>query len=132
MGSCDECLGTGFSDCADLFNFRLINRVNNQDLVFGRNSVYQKDSVYLFTTYPGYPGNHISYSDSSEFHSQFELPVDTLYLHLDSADTDTLFMKYKFKKSTCCRTGTGYGRITEIRFNGIVAKKQDDVFIFEK
>jgi hypothetical protein len=128
--SCDPCLGEGDA-CADSFNFRVVNKVNGDDLVFGPNPVYRPDSVYLITTLPGYLGA-MSSSDGTKFRSNLLIPLDTFYLHLNSADTDTLLMSYDFVKSRCCKSNRGYGKVTGIKYNGVAAKKKGDVFVFEK
>src|SRR4030088_2853562 len=130
LTSCDPCLGVG-NACADSFYFRIVDKVNHQDLVFGPGPVYQKDSVYLFTKLTGFLGA-MSSIDSNKFMSNLLLPVDTFYLHLNSADTDTLLMNYDFRKSYCCKSGHGFGKITGINYNGLPASKQGDTFIFVK
>jgi hypothetical protein len=128
---CDECIGTGFGDCSDLFSFRVVDKVNHQDLVFGQNHLYNPDSVHLFANLPGY-SETVSLADSTEFMSTLPTPLDTFFLYLNSVDTDTLLMKYDFKKEPCCRMKPGYGKITEIKFNGAVAEKQGDTFLLPK
>jgi len=130
IAQCDPCLGM-LGDCAESFNFRIIDKATREDIVFGQNPTYNHDSVYLFTTLPGYTGRFSSVSNN-KFSSFLSIPVDTFYLYLNSADTDTLLMKYDFVKSRCCKAGHGYGKILEIKLNGIVAKKQGDIFVLEK
>jgi hypothetical protein len=85
--------------------------------------------VYLFAT--GY-AEHLSYIDSSKFTSALVIPVDTFYLYLSSVDTDTLLMSYDYKNAPCCARRKGYGKIREIRFNGVVAEKQGDIYLLAK
>ena len=128
---CDRCIGTGFGECAESFSFQIVNKITQQDLVFGQNSVYSPDSVYLFTTRQRYPG-HRSSVDSNKFFCFLNIPVDTLYLYLTSADTDTLLITYGYVKAPCCRIAPGYGKILGIKYNGVTAKRQGDIFQLPK
>ena len=128
--SCDPCYGDR-GVCAETFSFRIVDKVSGVDLVFNQVPIYHKDSVYLLTTLPGYQGA-MSFNDNNKFISRLLIPVDTFYLHLNSADTDTLLMNYDFVKSKCCKTAEGYGKVVGIKYNGMTANKQGDTFIFEK
>src|SRR6476620_2894679 len=128
---CDRCIGTGFSDCADSFSFRIVSKSTQEDLVFGPSPRYNRYSVFLFTTLSSVSGRFSS-NDSIKFTSFLSTPVDTLYLYLNSADTDTLLMMYNYEKEPCCRTKPGHGKIVNIEYNGVIAIKQGDIFLFEK
>ena len=130
INSCDPCFGER-GVCADTFNFRIVDKASGVDLVFGQIPVYHKDSVYLLTTLPGYQGA-MSFNDNHKFSSRLLIPVDTFYLHVSSADRDTLLMNYDFVKSNCCKTAEGYGKVVGIKYNGMNADKQGDTFIFKK
>jgi len=45
---------------------------------------------------------------------------------------DTLLMMYNYEKEPCCRIKPGYGKIVNIEYNGVIAIKQGDIFLFEK
>ena len=125
---CDACLGIG---CTENFNFRIVRKISGEDLVFSQNPIYKKDSVFLFSELYAYLVP-MSLSDNTKFSSTNGAPVDTLYLRLNSIDIDTLLLNYNLVKIKCCKEYGGYGKITGINFNGIMAKKQGDVFLFEK
>ena len=126
---CNKCIDDGDS-CADSFSFNIVNKANGQNLVFGTNSIYNSDSVYLVTTRPGYPGK-MSFAEADKFKSALLIPVDTFYLRLSANDTDTLLMEYNYVKDKCC-ANERYGRVFNISYNGIKADKVSDVFIFKK
>ena len=129
--SCDPCLGTGYS-CADPFSFRLIDKITQQDLVFSPTPVYPKDSVYLTTTLQGYTGPQ-SYTDSNKFNSMLLIPLDTFYLRISATDTDTLLMSYHFVKEKCCNySSRGFGKLFSIKYNGVVAPKSGETYLFKK
>lgn len=128
--SCDPCMNER-GVCADSFNFRIVDKVSGVDLVFSQNPVYSKDSVYLVTNLSGYQGS-MSASDNNKFSSRLLIPVDTFYLRLNSTDTDTMLMSYDFVKTKCCKTAKGYGKVVGIKYNGAVANKLGDIFIFKK
>ncbi len=128
--SCDPCYGER-GVCADLFFFRVVDKTTGEDLVFRPLPVYSKDSVYLTTTLAGYYGA-ISSADTDKFISRLAIPVDTFYLRISINDNDTLLMSYDFRDTKCCNTKRGFGKLTSIKFNGINANKQGDVFLFPK
>src|SRR5436190_4960121 len=107
---CDPCLGTGFLDCTSPFSFKVISKSTGEDLVFGQNPTYERDSVYLFTTLPGYSGR-TSLIDSNKFTSTLTIPADTFFLHFSPSEIDTLLMSYVYGRNYCCRYPTGYGRL---------------------
>lgn len=117
--------------CANPFSFRIVDRTTHEDLVFGNNAVYNRDSVYLTVNLPGYLGA-MSWADSNKFNSSLLIPLDTFFLRISSSDTDTLLMSYDFVKTKCCKMMTGFGRLTGIRYNGRAAAKQGPVYLFEK
>jgi hypothetical protein len=127
--SCDPCLE--MRSCADLFTFRIVDKVNQRDLVFDPNPAYNRDSVFLMTTLAGYAGP-MSSNDGTKFQSRLVIPVDTFYLRLNSFDTDTLLVNYDYVKYKCCKSPRGYGKVIGIRYNGVNARKDGDTYIFEK
>jgi hypothetical protein len=132
LSSCDPCLNE--RTCSDIFSFKIVDKISKQDLVFGFTPVYRADSVFLTTKLPGYLGP-MSYADSvkKNFNSRLVIPVDTFFLKIGSGDIDTLSMTYEYVKSKCCNyTEKGYGQIRGIIFNGILATKEGDNYIFYK
>lgn len=126
---CNKCINDGDS-CSDSFSFNVADKANSKDLVFSSSQVYNKDSVYLLTTLPGYLGK-MSFAEDDRFTSTLLIPVDTLYLRLSVSDTDTLLISYNFVKDKCC-SNERYGRISAIKYNGFIADKVADVFILRK
>jgi hypothetical protein len=47
-------------------------------------------------------------------------------------DTDTLLMSYDFIKEKCCKDSRRYGKLLSITYNGIVAAKNGDTYLFKK
>ncbi|HEY9706085.1 MAG TPA: hypothetical protein V6C58_26855 [Allocoleopsis sp.] len=129
LAGCDPCRGN--RACADTFDFKLIDNINGDDLVFGTNPTYNKDSVYLFTKLQGYSGK-MSYPKENKFSSTLLLPVDTFFLHLGSTDTDTLVMFYDFRKVKCCSTNEGFGKLKFIKFNGVNTILENNIHVLRK
>ncbi len=125
----DPCLS--IRTCADAFAFKVVDKLSQQDLVFGSPSLYSPDSVYLLTNLSGYTGK-MSRVDNSEFISTLVIPADTFFLRLTSIDTDTLLISYDYVKTKCCNSLKGYGKIQSIKYNGINTFKEGHTFIFEK
>ena len=127
---CDPCIGYN-GTCADPFSFRLVDKTTQADLVFSATPTYQKDSVYLTIKPPGYP-SVVSRIDIDKFTSTLLMPVDTFFLRISSTDTDTLLLNYNFSKSNCCSTSGGFGSLEGIKYNGVVANKNGEVYVFKK
>lgn len=64
---CDRCI-QGKSICADLFSFKVVDKITHKDLIFISTPVYNRDSVYLKTDLIGYNGNFAAI-DSNKFTS---------------------------------------------------------------
>lgn len=128
---CDMCMNS--PGCADTFRFRVVRAGTHDDLVLGPDSIYHKDSVSLYTDMPYLSGHPVAFHDSSSFVTVLALPIDTFFLKLSEADTDTILMQYRFIKTKCCTASSrGYGQITGIQYNGAEAKKDGDIYLFEK
>jgi hypothetical protein len=59
-------------------------------------------------------------------------PVDTIFLHLNQLETDTLLLSYKFGKSYCCRSSKGFGKVKEIKIKGVALPKEGSIYLIEK
>ncbi len=128
--SCDPCRGSRV--CADTFSFKIVDNSTGQDMVFGSPSIYSSDSVYLLTNRPGYSGN-MSRVDNKRFVTTILLPIDTFFLRLTFADTDTLFLSYDYVQTKCCNySPRGFGRLQRITYNQNIALQVGDTYILKK
>lgn len=125
--TCNDCTGRV---CTDGFSFRLVDKITKQDLITSGTPVYRADSVYLTTHLPGYPG-FMSHFDGTAFSSRLLIPVDTFFLRVSSTDIDTVLIRYNYKNDDCCAPN-GFGTPSTIKFNGSVAQKVGNIYIFEK
>jgi hypothetical protein len=100
--------------------------------VLGPYSVYPVDSIRIVPSDNGSQYLVPVGISGNDLVSQGQSPADTLFLLLSPADTDTLMMRYHFKKSYCCRSGRGYGTVTSIEFNGQPAVQENGAYVFEK
>ncbi len=89
-------------------SFRILNTINGEDLLFGPNSIYNKDSIKffsikgtdtMFNTY--YAGTHPSQPDSF-FTVGFYNKEQTVYVKLNASDIDTMKLVYETYTSQCC------------------------------
>jgi len=124
--SCDPCAQTG-RPCADVFSFRLVDKITEKDLVFSTVPTYQKDSVDLTSKRPGYLGS-LSRTDGNKFTSTILLPI-YLFLRISSAEIDTLVLAYDFVKTKCCKSNEGFRKLQSIRFNGVVANRVGEIYV---
>ena len=124
--------------CSDPINFKLIDKVTQQDLVFGASPRYQLDSMQVnrspdFTI--GYTANYLSTvkgNYSGLLTSTGKGAIDTSYLRLTFNDIDTLVISYIYDKNDCCNNFGGYGKITSLKYNGVLASKDGENYKFEK
>ena len=126
-----ECLNT---ICEEQIQFRIIDKVTKQDLVFGTSPKYKVDSLY-FKQHPdtalssGYYSSVFVYLQTSLISNT--IPYDTIYIRLSANDIDTIMITRKNESSSkCCPNG--FKRITNIKFNGAYATSEGRNFLFEK
>ena len=125
--------------CSDPINFKLVNKLTQQDLVSGANPKYHIDSMQL-NRLPDfnlgiYNINFLSrvYGDINGLSTSTGVSsVDTSYLRLTSTDIDTLVISYLHEEKDCCGNFGGYGKIVSIKYNGQVAMKDGINYKFEK
>lgn len=123
--SCDPC---NYVDCAsDNYDgqFRIVSANTGKDLVFGSNSIYDKNQIKFYavkggdTTFFDYhPVNFPNIGYDSILLVRFYPKTDIAYMRLSNGDVDTLVISFVVAKgSKCC------GDITEIagfRYNNLV------------
>jgi len=124
--------------CTDPINFKLIDKLTQEDMVFGAIPRYTVDSMQLNKA-PDFSlgftmnflgrviGNYEGLSTSTGVFS-----VDTAYLRLTYNDIDTLVISYIREQSDCCNNYGGYGKIVSLKYNGLVAIKDGTNYKFEK
>ena len=132
----DKCWGRV---CAEPISFKLLDKLTQQDLVFGTIPRYTIDSMQLnrspdFTL--GYHMNHLSNINTIGYNylviSTGRATPDTTYLRLAYNDIDTLIITYAYEQKDCCDNFGGYGKITSIKYNGVIATKDSLAYKFEK
>jgi hypothetical protein len=111
-----KCVGENYN-----LRFRLLSKANGTDMVFGQTSVFNKDSIKVYSMngadtikhlygagpYPN-PGN-----DSLLFVSLDYRKYETIFFRLSETDTDTLQVKYVLEEaSNCCPDYTAAKAVT--------------------
>ena len=131
----DKCFS--FS-CTEQFNFQLIDTITRGDLVFGFNPLFKLDSMqlnkapdFILEMHYHFLGR-VSGSPYGLTTSIGEFTVDTSYLRLTYNDIDTLIINFTRAANDCCTSAGGYGKIVSIRYNGKLAQKSGDNYLFEK
>jgi len=107
--------------------FTIVDKSTGKDLLFGVDAIYDTHAITF--TNANYPQPIPVAVDSPRIY----LPTgDTVYLRLNSVDIDTVVVKSSFSgsKSRCCPNG--YSKVDTIRYNGRLATKQGNKYIFEK
>ncbi len=108
--ACDKCR---YFDCISSDTsgqFRIVSKVNGNDLVFGTNSIYDKNKIKFFslngtdTTFfqhslVKYSGNN--YDSILKVYFLTE-PTEFTFIKLNNVDIDTLTMKYVSETTKCC------------------------------
>jgi hypothetical protein len=101
--------------------FRIVSSADGKDLVFGPNSIYDKNQIQFYslkgmdTTFFQYETikfPNIGYD--SILYVRFFPKVDTAYMRLGNGDIDTLNVSYHTFNSRCCGNITV---ITKFRLN---------------
>lgn len=107
------------------FTFRVVDRVQHNDLLFGTNALYDPAKIQFYTlngtdtsffdaVSEKYAGTGFDSVLTAGFFPETTLPV---YMKLNESDTDTLAIAYKTYKTQCCGIIT---EITNIRVNNTV------------
>jgi len=119
--ACDPCRNL---DCvASNYNgqFRIVQAASANDLVFGSNARYNKDSIRFFSVKAGdttFYNSQALYFPGTGYDSilqvRFFPKTDTAYMQLGNGDTDTLQMQFRTYNTRCCGVIT---EITNVRFN---------------
>jgi hypothetical protein len=120
------CLGNRKCNESDLsVSFRLLNAVNGEDLIFGANSVYDKNSIKFYsltgndTLFHSYQA--AAYSNNPQDSFLFVVfdyrKIETVYVMLASSDVDTLNVIYETNTSQCCQD---YSTINLLRYNNTI------------
>jgi hypothetical protein len=122
--SCDPCKNL---DCASdnyYGQFRVLSASTGKDLVFGPNSVYDRNHIKFYslkgtdTTFFDYQAIKFgSTTYDSILHVRFYPKTDVAYMRLSNGDIDTLNISYKTSDTRCCGTIT---EITNFRYNSAV------------
>ncbi len=121
-------------NCNGDFNFILRDKITKSDLLQGANARYSVDTI-----------NHNFIIDSTRGSSNYIQPrndlgiiiwevfqsSDTLYLKLNSTDTDTLLLSFRNMNGNTCRP-TGIRAINGVIYNGEQAKQENGNYILEK
>ncbi|MEO8821828.1 MAG: hypothetical protein ABI267_08755 [Ginsengibacter sp.] len=122
MYSCFPC---GYLKCGgNNFDgqFRIVDKVTGDDLVFGPTSIYDKNKIRFFSLngrdtisyeYTTIKFGGLGY-DSILYVTFYPPPATPVFMKLNDADTDTLLLSYKTSSSKCCGTHT---EITKYRYN---------------
>src|SRR5665647_1620394 len=80
--------------CNGEFRFKVVDRLTNQDLVFGPNARYSVDSIRMVNTNDTIPRSSV-FQTQNHLYCLINGPGDTLYLKLNAADTDTLLLSFR-------------------------------------
>jgi hypothetical protein len=109
------------TDCSDEFQslFRVTNKTNGTDLVFGPSRIYDANAIKIFsakngdTSFHNYKPERWKGNDSALF-LRLSFKMDTLYVQLSRSDMDTMVLSYAQTTSRCC---WAYKSIISINFN---------------
>ena len=96
--------------------YRVVNSTNGQDLVFGPNSIYNKDSIKFFSISGSdtiIQQSYLSAVPNSGSDSMFvvyfssQQREDTVYIRLNNSDIDTMQLTWKVDDSKCSKGAWG-------------------------
>ena len=122
--SCDPCSNLDCNSSNYFGKFRIISAAAEKDLVFGSNSVYNKNNIKFYsakgsdtTVFEYQPISDQGTGYDSVLYVYFHSRPATAYLRLSKEDVDTLNISYKTFESKCCGTIT---EIAHFRINNSV------------
>ena len=122
--SCDPCKNLDCLSDNYFGQFRIVNAIDGNDLVFGPTKIYEKSQIKFYslngvdTTFFNYQTIKFpNTGNDSILHVRFFPKVDIAYMRLSNGDVDTLNISYKTFNTRCCGTIT---EITNFRFNNSV------------
>jgi hypothetical protein len=123
------------ANCFDEFQslFRVTNKTNGADLVFGPSRIYDANAIKIFsakngdTSFHHYKPERWKGNDSALF-LKLSTKMDTLYVQLSRSDVDTMVLSYGQTTSRCC---WAYKSIISINFNntGEQPNRAGEVFL---
>jgi hypothetical protein len=122
--------------CNGTFNFALRDKITKKDLIQGPSAIYALDSLRITEgNNPTQPPSSYPYNINKFSATQLQYFMngisDTVYLKLNSMDTDTLLLSFTtYKSNLCCPSGSK--GVIAIKFNGVKCKIDSGAFIFEK
>lgn len=101
-------------------NLRMVSATEGKDLIFGQNSIYDKDKIVFFslkgndTTFFPFRSvalNRIGYDSVLEV--DFFPAAETAYMRLSNSDIDTMKLAFRtHKKTSCCNASSELFTIT--------------------
>lgn len=130
--SCDKCR---FLDCSvtnTSAQFRIVSKLNGNDLVFGSNSIYDKNKIKFFSL-NGNDTSFFQYSPINRYSSDIRDSILKVYfpenlqgivfIKLTNVDVDTLTLTYVTENTKCCGAVTTiskfiYNNTNDIGSNG--------------
>ncbi len=113
--ACDKCrlLDCSVTDTSALF--RIVDKSNGKDLVFGNNAIYDKNKIKFFTL-NGADTTFFKCSPENKYGISTEDSILKVYfpenvqmkvlMQLNNVDTDTLGLSYKTEDTKCCGSVT--------------------------
>jgi hypothetical protein len=118
-------------DCNGVFNF-VLKDTRGKDLLRGTNPTYHLDSIKIIAgTDTGQTECGIENLPSLPLACYLNGTSDTLFLHLNSIDTDTMLLSFRnHKRNLCCQSG--WRSISGIIYNGSSSRLDSGIFVLVK
>ena len=127
LAGCD-CLD---NQCTFPPKFRLVDKLTGSNLLKGPNAVYHIDSIYAMIPGDSTVIRYYTYDSSYIEQSNYTVTGNTLYLHLNAGETDTLQVNYNHKHSTIC-CGNGTETASSVTLQGSPIKNENYAFTIKK
>jgi hypothetical protein len=127
--SCDKCR---YLDCISSdysAQFRIVSKINGNDLVFGNNSIYDKNKIKFFylkgndTSFLQYNPISRYLNDTRDSILDISFPENfqpIIFIKLNNVDTDTLAMTYLTENTKCCGVVTTISKLIYNNTNDII------------
>lgn len=115
---------------------KFINQ-QNQNLIFGPNSIYEIDSIQVLEKKDSFNINNASVRkgllDSNNVEFDFYVPTGKSYLYYNQqTELDSVEIKWLTKSGKCCGNPQQYNVVDSVKFNNAFIKPVNGIYYFVK
>lgn len=115
LNSCNPCRNLDCISSNYTFKFRLLDRDNDYDLIFGQNSIYNPNEFAFYTLSGNDTTNYnykiTSYGNDSILSVDFFPQANEVFMKFGNGDIDTFYINYTTESTECCGVVTSVSKV---------------------